>query len=208
MFKKIFLATILSFACNFANAGDNQCDIGLNIARSNVRFISRNFDRRFVSHNDFIFEVPVTDLGLEYYYRVKDSAELSIDDDDLEKLSEKIVAKLISKLSLPTKPDAPPPVDNPSPDDTEPVEPASPETPTDKLKLKSLEILKKNCAKCHSGDTINGGLEIIKDNKLSQLNREQKFDIFIQAFEQKMPKGGDPLSDEDVIILKDWAKLK
>lgn len=207
------LSLVLIFIVSFATksyASDHECDVGLNFARRNIRFISKQFviDQHHGFDNSIIFGVPVSDLGLEYYYRVKDQDELSIKDDDIEKISNAVVAKLIEKLALPTKPENPgvePTPDNPD----QPIVPEpEPESPVEQLKLSALNILKKNCAKCHSGDTINGGLEIVKDGKLAQLNREQKFDIFIATFDQKMPKGGDPLSDEDVIVLKEWAKLK
>lgn len=207
MFKLGAATIIIVGICTSSIAGDRSCDNGLNIARRNV-LLSNRFRESF-AQNSFIFEVPVSNLGLEYYYRVKDSESLTLKDDDIEKLSDAIVAKLINKLALPTGPNQPTQPSDPTVEST-PIPKPEPE-PLDevgKLNLKALTILKTNCAKCHSGDKINGGLEIIKDDDIANLNREQKFDIFISAFDQKMPKGGDPLSDEDVIVLKEWAKLK
>jgi mono/diheme cytochrome c family protein len=164
-------------------------------------------------YGNLIIGYPVTDLGLKYYYAVKDpyrEPSEVLNEAEIEKLSERIadktasrvVAKLLDQLKngggntdTPTSPS-----------------PTTPTVPSDKkvqLEAKITTLFTARCYTCHASDTKSaGGYTLLVNNKLGNFSREQRWDIFDAVDSQKMPQSGDPLSIQEIEDVRDWARLK
>lgn len=73
-------------------------------------------------------------------------------------------------------------------------------------------LLTTKCASCHnagSADKNGGGIALFDENKkLLNLSRETRWDVYDQCYEEKMPKGGPRLSDQEVEMIRKWARSK
>ena len=140
------------------------------------------------------YGIPVTNLGLDYYYKV-------ISDAEREKLAELISTKVVEKLKTSLPPTTP-----------NPTNPTNIPTANDG-NTQITALLTNKCINCHKGQEAKGGLSIFNENgTLADLTNEQKWNIFDRtdasnlAPELVMPKGGTPLTNEEVTLIRLWVR--
>lgn len=156
--------------------------------------------------------VPVTSLGLEYYYRV-------ITEEELNRQAQVIAAEVVRQLeeAYPNGlvPSPTPPVED-EPDEPKPdVGWADGYTPTE-LDTQVYALIKTKCAGCHTGPTPDGGLVLITENgKFPKFDGDTRAHIWDRVdgsnlpIEKIMPKNGAPLGDDEVnLVRKWWRELK
>lgn len=75
--------------------------------------------------------------------------------------------------------------------------------PENEVDAKAANILKTNCAKCHTAGGEQGGVAFFDVNGglLPDVPRGR---VYYQSHKGLMPKGGKPLSDQDVEVLLEW----
>lgn len=162
---------------------------------------------------------PNTFLGTNGYYAHGENLRAqrqTQDDATLEALKEqnKILRELVAavlagkgnagnidKIDKPEKPEKP--VDPPVPPDNS--------TPIEKEVLK---IFKDNCVKCHGETKADGGLSLVKNDKLVDIPLSKMILVHHRTNgvnlngDAKMPKGNNGLSDEQVELLRMWLVEK
>jgi mono/diheme cytochrome c family protein len=158
-------------------------------------------------YGNIIIGFPVTDLGLKYYYAVKDpeyagTENSGLSDEEIERITDKIsektaervVSKLIDKFKTEgsDKPATPPP---------------TPDNKRQEVENKVAAIFKSRCFDCHVAKT-SGGFALLVDDKLNGFSGEQKWQIFDAVDTQRMPLRGDPLSIDEIGTIREWARLK
>lgn len=163
-------------------------------------------------HFNNVFAVPVTNLGLDYYYRV-------ITEPERQRVADRIADSVLQRLAeqlrdaddrRPTPGPEPRPEPVPGPVDRPDPTPAPPSD--DELTDRVFDILETNCAACHTqGDEKK--IAIFDDiGDLLDLTADQKWKIWDRVDgsnlprDKVMPKNGEPLSDEDVAILREWVR--
>jgi len=157
-------------------------------------------------------------LGSDGYYKVgegiKQEKEVQVAEDKLDRISSQldILIRLFSGGKLEPVP-TPTPVPQPTP---EPVpQPVPQPVPTlDKVTADAHSILKTKCFNCHK---VNGASEFKifdKDGNV-HVTLPQVVDIHYRTeglgFEPGtvlMPKGGQPLTTDEMVTLKKWLKLE
>lgn len=134
---------------------------------------------------------PITGLGPEYYFKVNANQAatapgvVALDDDTIEKLGRRFEIALEKFAGSPS-------VDGPAEETVE---------------SKSIKLLKANCVKCHVGETDNGFTLFNEDGSLYDgVDQLTKWAIFDVVDSQKMPKNGNPLTIEEINLLRDWAR--
>lgn len=157
------------------------------ITLSNQRVVIRE---KVVNYGELlkVIAVPVTETDAEYYF--EKASKVHISDDDAKKIAEFVIKLLEEKLAT---------------DET-----------TNELEQKVADLVNNNCLDCHNNDKRGGDLSFVGTDgslTLSDTNgklteAEIAFLMYSQSFDQKMPKGKDPLSDEDVSLLKQYTLFK
>jgi len=148
----------------------------------------------------YIYEVPVSKSP---YYEVNTRPGLTKEDRELlaDDIANLVVEKLAKAIAVEPEP--------------EPVEPPS----NSELDLKVQAILLTNCAKCHGNGEKSGKLSFIEDDKLTIIESDKtpdeiiaikllKYQIADAVETGRMPKGGEPLSDDDLSVLKNWVRKR
>ena len=157
-----------------------------------------------------VFAVPVTNFGLDYYYRVIIEPERQrvadrVADTVVERLLQRIRAEQAAQPApAPIPVPVAPPIVRPAP--------VVPPVEDSELLDKVFTILDTNCSTCHTeGDEKK--IVIFDDiGDLAQLTADQKWKIWDSVDggglprDKVMPKNGEPLSDEDVAILREWVR--
>lgn len=143
-----------------------------------------------------VIGVPVSNLGLRYYYEIKTEDNLS--DEDIDRISNRILEQLENNEAPTTDEETVEPVT------PEPVTPTGPVTGDADLKQKIEQISITKCGNCHKVNS-DSGFEIIRDGHLNpELTKLDWWNIWDHVDgshlpkEKIMPKNGDPLSQEDV----------
>jgi mono/diheme cytochrome c family protein len=65
------------------------------------------------------------------------------------------------------------------------------------------KVVGDNCVRCHSASKAGGGLDL---SNLSAIPELQRYKIAAFVNDGSMPKGGQPLPDEQAKLFFDWAK--
>lgn len=75
---------------------------------------------------------------------------------------------------------------------------------------KAVGILTNRCASCHSGGASAGGgfSMFTAARELKALDAQARIDIYDAVYEKRMPKGGTPLSDEEVEEIRVWMRKR
>lgn len=146
-----------------------------------------------------VYAVPSSQLGLQYYYRVRPQSQAQSDtqqlsEEDVERIAAKTAEKVILLL-------------------TEAIEKGNPEVNPASLDLEVEEIFKANCARCHNDSTKRGKFEdkvtpvlLITNDKLAPLTRDQREQIWDAVDTQRMPQDHDPLSVDQIDKIRQWWK--
>jgi hypothetical protein len=163
-------------------------------------------------YGNIVIGHPVTDLGLKYYYAVKDpygNPEEVLSEAEIEKLAERmaektanrVVAKLIDKL----KND----LDNDKPANPDGKVPGGNTKDKQAIEAKVTSIFKARCYNCHATETkASGGYTLLTNDTLNKFNREEKWDIFDAVDTQRMPMTGEPLTVQEIEDIRAYARLK
>lgn len=69
-----------------------------------------------------------------------------------------------------------------------------------------IAVVDAKCVKCHSGTNAKGGL-VLSVQTLANMNSAQRWDMWDRCDTGNMPKGGQPISDAEVKLFRDHAKL-
>lgn len=165
---------------------------------------------------------PNTFLGTNGYYAHGEnlrSQRQTQDDATLEALKEqnKILRELVAavlagkgntgnidKLDKPEKPEKP----------EKPVDPPLPPDNSTLIEKEVLKIFKDNCVKCHGETKADGGLSLVKNDKLVDIPLGKMILVHHRTNgvnlngDVKMPKGNNGLSDEQVELLRMWLVEK
>lgn len=206
----VYLAIVLLTSTNFVYAnGFSRVSYGNQKVQQVVvkqKVVDLNFP---VGVNTIL--VPASSLGAQYYYSIGNS-QISAEAADV--IATKLFNKLYPNGVVPPNP-CPDPVNPPKP---EPKPDPSPQPVPSDLDGKVTAIFLKNCASCHSGDGAKGGLKLLDAGQLASLGDDPnvteiiKWRIFDRtdgsglSKDSIMPKGGKPLSDDDVMTLRQWAR--
>ena len=159
--------------------------------------------------------VPSAQLGVPYYYQVNvDSLRGRLDPALIEAIadrtSDKVLEKLLAALEIPAgEPD--PNVEDPNWDPENPEGNPAPDVPAiapDDLELGITALLSNKCGACHANGNMQGGLSLIENGTLTVTDRASRWDIFDVVQTGKMPKNGEPLSDAEVELIRQWARVK
>lgn len=141
-----------------------------------------------------IVGIPVQNFGLNYYYSVGDE------------LREERIAELVAKqLKLQTAP-VPTPSSSPIKDNNQ--------SPVDE---QVLTIFTDSCIMCHTPGQSNPGVQLFNEDgslfvdadPVAEMNRRWKiFDSTFGGDAQVpiMPKGQDPIPDEDIAVIRQWVR--
>lgn len=73
-------------------------------------------------------------------------------------------------------------------------------TPLDTNEAKFAAIVREKCLKCHSGPSANGGLDLLNQGNWSK----HACDIYATTNLGIMPKGGEPLTDEEMQVIAEF----
>jgi len=160
-----------------------------------------------------VIAAPVTDYGPEYYWYVnQDSMEPEyltdqgvISDADIDRIADAVIEKFTKEFDFKRKEGS----DVPS----EPVKPTASDLDE---QVKALFV--NHCATCH-GDKASGGLQLLnKDSGVWMLNNIDpvtRWTIYDRTHgganldsAKRMPKNQEPLSDQDIELLQEWARSK
>lgn len=163
-------------------------------------------------YGNIIIGHPVTDLGLKYYYAVKDpygSPEEVLSEAEIEKLAERIAEKtasrVVSKLIDKLKND----IDNEKPSNPDGNVPGGNAKDKQIIEAKVTAIFKNRCYNCHATETkASGGYTLLTGDVLNKFNREQRWDIFDAVDTQRMPMTGEPLTVQEIEDIRAYARLK
>lgn len=145
-----------------------------------------------------VYGVPATNLGFQYYYRVNPNANTEkaveqLSEEDVERIANKTAERVILLL-------------------TEAIEKSNPGSETASLDTQVEQIFIANCARCHNDSTQRGKFEdgtqvqLLSQNKLVQLDRDQREQIWDAVDTQRMPQDHDPLSVTEVETVRKWWK--
>lgn len=202
---------------------------GGGVSRSRARIVNHYNDvdrvvieQKIVQYGDSqlsIIAVPVTDVGLQYYYQTELLRGRGLSEEDRKAIVEEVVSGVLAGIDerfeiVPQDgKDGNVGGGNDGNVGNEPPSQGSSNTGTE-LDTKVLALMKAECATCHTEGLLEkpgmpvlltkGGelakLTDIKDEKLRRVA------IWDSTFEGRMPKNGHVLSDADVKTLKDWFK--
>lgn len=64
------------------------------------------------------------------------------------------------------------------------------------------KVVGDSCIRCHSGAKLGGGLDL---SNLSAVPELERYKVSAWVMNGRMPKGGNPLSDEHAKLFADWA---
>jgi hypothetical protein len=64
------------------------------------------------------------------------------------------------------------------------------------------KVVGNSCIRCHSGAKLGGGLDL---SNLSAIPELQRYKIAAWVLDGSMPKGGEPLPDEQAKLFMDWS---
>ncbi len=152
-------------------------------------------------------------VGAEGYYKVGEQIKQEKEEINLDKL-DRILSNLeiLIKLLGQAKGGVTPPVVPVPQPEPEPV--PEPDDNLDPVTKRAHEILKARCYNCHKRGSSNGFEMFDKDGKVS-LSLPQVVNVHYRVeglgFEPGttlMPKGGAPLSNDDMLTIKKWLKLE
>jgi hypothetical protein len=174
-------------------------------------------EQKVIQFDDFgklrVIAVPVTSYGPQYYYQAEPLRRPSnISDEDIDKIIQGVVDGVLKQIQVVGDDGGPvqPPV--------EPEHPTTPPVgqPTSDLDAKVLDLFVNKCITCHIEGTSKGKLTLIKaDNSMGVLSDRQISKVVRRAeggfglpANKRMPLNAEPLSDEDVQLLKSWEDYR
>lgn len=192
--------------------------------RSRQRIVNHHYDvertaQKIIEYSDFgqlsIIAVPVTDLGLQYYYQSPQPLRgRGLSDEDrtaiVEEIVQGVLAGIDERFEIPTT------AGNGDGGETDPVETDPPSTSTGSaLDAKVLALMTNRCATCHTEGQLekpnmpvllasDGGLKApLEDKEKEELRR---FRIWDSVYHGRMPKNNGVLSQEDTDVFYQWIK--
>lgn len=192
--------------------------VGMGAVYAGNGYYSHNYDEpaRIIIRDKVVEYDPDYFLGAEGYYKLGDelrekftqrkASEAEMRLLLLEKQIE--LMKLELQKSKNCKPE--------TPDVAAPEVPAEPEAPTTN-NAAIVELVKARCYNCHGGPQTKGNLVLMKDEKLVDLTLAQVDKVEIHTFFDEaakdagltqMPKGGKPLTDDELKIIRKWRQDK
>lgn len=195
------------------------------VSRSRSRYISSYHDnvnrvvieQKVLEYDDSlkIIAVPVTDIGLQYYYQSEPLRGRGLSEDDKKQIIEEVVAGVLKGIDekFEVVPDEGGENGNQGGGVVPPVQPPT-DNNTSALDAAILKIVTSKCSTCHTEDGLakdgiptllkkDGSLSVLADLKDEKLRR---WDIHDSVFSGRMPKNDTPLTDEEVDTFKQWAK--
>jgi len=192
---------------------ENQYNNGFNHYNNNNAIVIQDKIIQFDNFNN-VYAVPVTNFGLDYFYRV-------ITEPERQRVADRVADTVVERLLQRIREEqAAQPAPAPIPVPVAPVAPVAPNPPTVKPRIPTgdlddqvFDILTTNCAVCHTAGDEKGKLAIFNDNgDLNDLTVDQKWKIWDRTDggglprDKVMPKNGEPLSGDDVAILREWVR--
>ena len=213
-YLSIFLALMLAFPSYGGGVSRSRAKVVKSYNNNDVVI-----EQKVIQYDNFsrlqVIAVPVTDLGLQYYYQSEPLRGRNLSEEDRKAIVEDIIAGVLAgidqRFEIPTGDDGnvgggnaedgnvPPPQDDNSSD-------------LDKKVLAMME--KYNCGTCHTEGqlekpnmptllTKDGKLKTLEDPKLERLRR---YDIHDSVYSGRMPKNSNVVSDGDAKTFYDWIK--
>ena len=166
-----------------------------------------------------IIAVPVSDLGLQYYYHSEPLRGRNLSDEDKNEIVQEIVKGVLAGIDerFEITPEDGGNVGGGSDGNTGSVPPPQDEPPISDIDQQVLAMMKKyNCGLCHTeGQTEKEGMPILltKDGKLNiladaKLEKLRRFEIHDSVHSGRMPKNGTTVSDSDVKVFYNWINSK
>lgn len=159
-----------------------------------------------------VYAVPVTDLGLPYYYEVQSSR---LTEEDINKVAEATANKTLEKFTsvLEGLLETDKSITNP----TKPIEPDLILPPAEEppqasdLDAKVLSIFQRSCITCHGNENKKGGLTLFAADKLdftgdTDSDKLMRYRIHDAVSTNRMPKTGEPLPQDEVDAVADWMR--
>ena len=164
-----------------------------------------------------IIAVPVTDVGLQYYYQSEPLRGRGLTQEDRDQIVQEVVKGVLAGIDERFE------IANPDGSVTPPKEPTPTPTPPESATPGLTELDKKvfdimtgrgSCAICHTEGSLekaNMPVLLTKDGSLSKLTDStseqlRRWKIWDSVFEGRMPKNNGVLSDNDTKVFKDWIK--
>lgn len=137
-----------------------------------------------------VIGIPVTETGVEYYFQRNITGGIS--DEDAQKIAKAVIDEMEKRLgTLP-----------------------APEPDVSEVEQKVFEIVKNKCAGCHKPDQPDGDLSFITDGRLDLHDNREKWSkaeiagaMEDEVFDQRMPKGKPPLTDEEIEVFREFESL-
>ena len=158
-----------------------------------------------------IVAVPVTGLGPDYYWTdgIEEIRNMKVSDEDIERISNAVIAKFKAEFTVNNGVNTTPESPETTPEET-------PQGEIDELTMKVEEIFINHCVTCHGDNTQNGFTLLNKVGDtyiMAELDRLTKWNIYDRVqggahlpTSKRMPKNQEPLSDEDVETIQQWAR--
>jgi hypothetical protein len=140
-----------------------------------------------------VIGIPVNQLGAEYYYQPKQN----LTEDEAKRIAVAVVEELARRGIIGG---VVPPSPQPSPPEHPKLSP---------IEITALQLIKRRCATCHTGDTAAAGLAF-SNGTLELTDKTGKWDVAKiagamarQTLIGKMPKNGNKLTNEEVLVFQD-----
>jgi mono/diheme cytochrome c family protein len=173
-----------------------------------------NDQARIVIRDKVVEYDPDYFLGTYGYYKIGDELREKVEKQKVSDTEMKLLLleKQIELLKLQMQKDCKP--ETPKTDvPTTPETPAAPKTDSSAM----VELVKARCFNCHGGPQTKGNLVLLKNDKLADLSLAQVDLVEIHTFFDehakdaglsRMPKGGKPLTDQELSVIRKWRQDK